>query len=70
MDCFVILEPEFGPSMRVLIVEDDRAAADYLTKAFGEVGHIADAAADGQETISPQIIGGIASPRKGRRNVG
>jgi two-component system OmpR family response regulator len=38
--------------MRVLIVEDDQTAADYLTKAFGEVGHIADAAVDGEEGLS------------------
>ena len=28
--------------MRLLIIEDDRDAADYLVKAFREVGHIAD----------------------------
>jgi two-component system OmpR family response regulator len=35
--------------MRLLIVEDDRDAADYLVKAFREVGHVADHAADGEE---------------------
>jgi len=35
--------------MRLLIIEDDRDAADYLVKAFREVGHIADHAADGEE---------------------
>jgi two-component system, OmpR family, response regulator len=34
-------------SMRVLIIEDDRDAAAYLTKAFREAGHLADHAADG-----------------------
>ncbi len=34
-------------SMRILIIEDDRDAAAYLVKAFREVGHIADHAADG-----------------------
>ena len=34
-------------SMRILIIEDDRDAAAYLTKALREVGHIADHAADG-----------------------
>ena len=34
-------------SMRILIIEDDRDAAAYLTKAFREVGHVADHAADG-----------------------
>ena len=35
-------------SMRLLIIEDDRDAADYLVKAFREVGHVADHAADGE----------------------
>jgi two-component system, OmpR family, response regulator len=43
--------------MRVLIVEDDRAAAEYLTKAFGESGHIADAAGDGDEGLSRALSG-------------
>jgi two-component system OmpR family response regulator len=34
--------------MRILIVEDDAAAAAYLVKAFREVGHVADHAADGE----------------------
>jgi two-component system OmpR family response regulator len=33
--------------MRILIIEDDRDAASYLTKAFREVGHVVDSAADG-----------------------
>jgi two-component system OmpR family response regulator len=33
--------------MRILIVEDDPEAAAYLVKAFREVGHTADHAADG-----------------------
>lgn len=33
--------------MRLLIVEDDAEAAAYLTKAFREVGHVADHAGDG-----------------------
>ena len=28
--------------MRLLIIEDDREAADYLAKAFREAGHIAE----------------------------
>ena len=38
--------------MRLLIVEDDRDAADYLIKAFREVGHVADHAADGEEGLA------------------
>ncbi|PZU89645.1 MAG: DNA-binding response regulator [Chelatococcus sp.] len=35
--------------MRLLIVEDDAEAAAYLTKAFRELGHVADHAGDGLE---------------------
>ncbi len=35
--------------MRILVVEDDAEAAAYLTKAFREVGHVADHAPDGLE---------------------
>ena len=38
--------------MRLLIVEDDRDAADYLVKAFREVGHVADAATDGEDGLA------------------
>jgi two-component system OmpR family response regulator len=33
--------------MRLLIIEDDIDASDYLVKAFREVGHVAECAADG-----------------------
>src|SRR5258708_18031077 len=45
-------------SMRLLIIEDDRDAADYLVKAFREVGHVADHAADGEEGLSLAPDGG------------
>src|ERR671926_1074945 len=38
--------------MRLLIIEDDRESADYLAKAFREVGHVADLASDGEEGLS------------------
>jgi two-component system, OmpR family, response regulator len=38
--------------MRLLVVEDDRDAADYIVRAFSEVGHIADRAADGEEGLA------------------
>jgi two-component system OmpR family response regulator len=38
--------------MRLLIIEDDRNAADYLVKAFREVGHVADHAADGEDGLA------------------
>ena len=39
-------------TMRLLIIEDDRESADYLVKAFREVGHVADHAADGEEGLA------------------
>src|SRR5713101_3179969 len=52
-------------TMRLLVIEDDRDAADYLVKAFREVGHVADAAHDGEDGLS--LIGtlrgkGIETP--------
>jgi two-component system, OmpR family, response regulator len=44
--------------MRLLIIEDDRDAADYLVKAFREVGHVADHAADGEEGLGLALDGG------------
>src|SRR5215472_5658630 len=44
-------------SMRLLIIEDDRDAADYLVKAFREVGHVADHAADGEEGLGLALEG-------------
>jgi two-component system OmpR family response regulator len=43
--------------MRLLIIEDDRDAADYLAKAFREVGHIAELAADGEEGLAHALDG-------------
>ena len=39
-------------SMRLLVIEDDRDAAEYLVKAFREVGHVADRAHDGEEGLA------------------
>jgi two-component system OmpR family response regulator len=44
--------------MRLLIIEDDADAADYLVKAFREVGHVADHASDGDEGLSLALEGG------------
>jgi two-component system OmpR family response regulator len=41
-----------NPNMRLLIIEDDRESADYLVKAFREVGHVADLAGDGEEGLA------------------
>jgi two-component system OmpR family response regulator len=43
--------------MRLLIIEDDRDAADYLVKAFREVGHVADHASDGEEGLALALDG-------------
>src|SRR5713226_4045971 len=44
-------------TMRLLVIEDDRDAADYLVKAFREVGHIADAAHDGEDGLAMALDG-------------
>jgi two-component system OmpR family response regulator len=38
--------------MRLLIIEDDRDAGDYLAKALREVGHVADVARDGDDGLA------------------
>src|SRR5271154_4544234 len=43
--------------MRILVIEDDRDAADYLVKAFREVGHMADQATDGEEGLQLALDG-------------
>src|ERR1700710_3172475 len=45
-----VSEPD--TQMRLLIIEDARESADYLVKAFREVGHVADLASDGEEGLS------------------
>src|SRR5262249_24160023 len=44
-------------NIRLLVIEDDRDAADYLVKAFREVGHVADAAMDGDDGLAMAIDG-------------
>jgi two-component system OmpR family response regulator len=43
--------------MRLLVVEDDREAAEYLRKALREAGHVADVAGDGEEGLSLALDG-------------
>jgi two-component system OmpR family response regulator len=38
--------------MRLLLVEDDRDAAEYIVRACREVGHVVDHAADGEEGLA------------------
>jgi two-component system OmpR family response regulator len=44
-------------AMRLLIIEDDRDVASYLAKAFSEVGHVADVAADGEDGLNLALDG-------------
>jgi two-component system OmpR family response regulator len=44
-------------TMRILIIEDDRDAADYIVRAFRETGHVADHAADGEEGLAMALDG-------------
>ncbi|MGI8527795.1 MAG: hypothetical protein ACR2K5_16810, partial [Pseudolabrys sp.] len=44
-------------AMRLLVIEDDRDAADYMVKAFREVGHVADLAHDGEEGLALALDG-------------
>jgi len=37
--------------MRILIIEDDRATADFMTRALGEQGHVADHADNGRDGL-------------------
>ena len=43
--------------MRLLIIEDDRADADYMARAFRELGHSADLAADGEDGLAHALTG-------------
>ncbi|MGQ3676333.1 response regulator transcription factor [Xanthobacter sp. TB0139] len=51
------LDPDCFSPMRILLVEDDREAADYLRKAFREAGHVVDHAADGEEGLTLALDG-------------
>ena len=44
--------------MRILLIEDDREAAAYLSKALRETGHVADHAADGETGAAMAADGG------------
>jgi len=37
--------------MRILVIEDDRAAADYLAKGLRESGHVVEVATDGRDGL-------------------
>ncbi|TCT07593.1 response regulator transcription factor [Aquabacter spiritensis] len=44
-------------AMRLLLIEDDRDAADYLRKAFREAGHVVEHAADGEAGLALALDG-------------
>jgi two-component system OmpR family response regulator len=46
-------------TMRLLIIEDDRDASDYLVKALREVGHLAEQAHDGEEGLALALEDGF-----------
>src|SRR5262249_28079199 len=56
--CAATARCELACEMRLLIIEDDRDAADYLVKAFREVGHVAEHAADGEVGYTLAADGG------------
>ena len=43
--------------MRILVIEDDREAANWLVKGLAEAGHVADHAADGEEGLGLALEG-------------
>ncbi|MGR7993735.1 MULTISPECIES: response regulator transcription factor [unclassified Xanthobacter] len=51
------LNPDTLTAMRLLLVEDDRDAAEYLRKAFREAGHVVDHAADGEAGLALALDG-------------
>ena len=43
--------------MHILLIEDDRQAAEYLIKGLGECGHVVDYAADGDDGLHLALTG-------------
>jgi two-component system OmpR family response regulator len=52
------MESAYSAPMKILVIEDDREAADYLAKAFDEAGHTAHLAADGETGFAMAEDGG------------
>lgn len=53
----LLLQSDDSLAMRLLLIEDDRDAADYIRKAFREAGHVVDHAADGEEGLALALDG-------------
>jgi two-component system OmpR family response regulator len=51
-------EIAYDAAMKILIIEDDREAADYLQKALAEAGHLAHVARDGDDGFAMAESGG------------
>jgi two-component system OmpR family response regulator len=49
---------EFGKTMRVLVIEDDRETAQFLQRSLKENGHMADVAGDGETGLALAREGG------------
>ncbi len=54
----VELQSAMNDGMKILVIEDDREAADYLAKAFEEAGHLAHVAGDGETGFTLADNGG------------
>ena len=52
------METAYNAPMKILVIEDDREAAEYLAKAFDEAGHTAHLAADGEAGFAMAEDGG------------
>lgn len=48
----------YGDPMKILVIEDDREAADYLQKALNEAGHVVHLAGDGDAGFAMAQDGG------------
>ena len=48
--------------MKILVIEDDREAAEYIQKAFDEAGHTADVARDGLSVVAQLRARGKTTP--------
>ncbi len=44
--------------MRILIIEDDKRAADYIAKGLAEAGHLAESLSDGRDAVSHALHAG------------
>jgi two-component system, OmpR family, response regulator len=59
MEAVVWPRTVYGSGMRILLIEDDREAAAYLSKALREAGHVVDQAEDGEVGASMASEGGF-----------